>query len=160
MGVTGLRIGLGVDAHRFGPGRRLMLGTIEVAHPEGLVGHSDGDVVAHALCDALLAAAGEPDIGALFPPGEAEWAGVSGARMLGEVRDRLQAAGWRPVNAHAVILCERPRVAPHREAMEAALSALLGAPATVHATTTDGLGSLGRGEGVACQATALLEAAR
>ena len=88
-----LRIGSGIDAHRFGPGRPLMLGTIEVDHPEGLVGHSDGDVVAHAVCDALLAAAGEPDIGALFPTGAPEWEGVSGARMLEVVRERVRAAG-------------------------------------------------------------------
>ena len=153
----GLRVGSGIDAHRFGPGRPLLLGTIEVAHPEGLVGHSDGDVVAHAVCDALLAAAGEPDIGALFPSGAPEWAGVSGTRMLEVVRDRVRAAGFAPVNAHAIVLCERPRVSPHRAAMEAALTGILGAPATVHATTTDGLGALGRGEGIACHATALLE---
>jgi len=160
VGVTrALRIGSGLDAHRFGPARPLMLGTIEVDHPEGLVGHSDGDVIAHAVCDALLAAAGQPDIGALFPPGEAEWEGVSGARMLAIVRERVREAGFATVNAHAVVVCERPRVAPHRAAMEAALSGILGAPTTVHATTTDGLGALGRGEGIACHAVALLESA-
>jgi len=152
-----LRVGCGVDAHRFGPGRPLMLGAVLVEHPEGLAGHSDGDVVAHALCDALLAAAGEPDIGVLFPSGDPAWAGVSGARMLGVVAERLAAAGRRAANAHAVVVCERPRLAPYRAAMEAALSAALGAPVTVHATSTDGMGFTGRGEGVACHAVAMIE---
>jgi 2-C-methyl-D-erythritol 2,4-cyclodiphosphate synthase len=151
-----MRVGLGLDAHRFAAGRRLMLGTVEVAHPEGLAGHSDGDVVAHALCDALLAAAGQPDIGVLFPPGDPEWAGVSGARMLAEVRERLRELGLRPLNAHAVVVCERPRLAPYRLAMEAAMSAVVEAPVGVHATTTDGMGFAGRGEGVASQAVALV----
>jgi 2-C-methyl-D-erythritol 2,4-cyclodiphosphate synthase len=152
----GMRIGAGADAHRFGPGRPLMIGTIHVPHDEGLVGHSDGDVVAHALCDALLAAAGEPDIGAVFPPGDAAWEGASGERLLAVVMARVGAAGMSPVNAHAVVVCERPRLAPHRQAMQAALSRLVGAPVGVHATTSDGMGALGRGEGVACHAVALL----
>jgi 2-C-methyl-D-erythritol 2,4-cyclodiphosphate synthase len=156
---VGMRIGCGLDAHRFGPGRPLMLGTIAVDHPEGLVGHSDGDAVAHALCDALLSAAGQPDLGALFPPGDAEWAGASGERLLSVAMERVARAGLRVVNAHAVVVCERPRLAPVREAMQAALTALLGAPVGVHATTTDGMGFAGRGEGVACQAVALLESA-
>jgi 2-C-methyl-D-erythritol 2,4-cyclodiphosphate synthase len=151
-----VRIGSGLDAHRFGPGRPLMLGTVEVEHDRGLVGHSDGDVVAHALCDAILAAAGGPDIGVLFPSGDARWRGVTGSRMLEEVRDTVAATGWRLVNAHAVVVCERPRLAPRRDDMQRAMSSLLGAPVTVHATTTDGMGFTGRGEGVACQAVALL----
>jgi 2-C-methyl-D-erythritol 2,4-cyclodiphosphate synthase len=153
-----MRIGAGADAHRFGPGRPLMLGTVHIPHDEGLVGHSDGDVVAHALCDALLGAAAQPDIGAVFPSGEPEWAGASGARLLSVVMERVRAAGWSAVNAHAVVVCERPRLAPHRAAMEAALSEIVGAPVGVHATTSDGMGALGRGEGVACHAVALLEA--
>ena len=151
-----VRVGLGVDAHRFGPGRPLMLGGVKVDHPEGLVGHSDGDVVAHALCDALLGAAGGPDIGALFPPGDPAWAGAAGARLLEEVRERVVRQGFRVVNAHAVVICERPRLAPYRSRIEEALSALLGAPVGVHATTTDRMGFTGRGEGIACQAVALL----
>jgi 2-C-methyl-D-erythritol 2,4-cyclodiphosphate synthase len=154
---VGLRIGSGVDAHRFGPGRPLMLGTVRVEGAEGLAGHSDGDVVAHAVCDALLAAAGEPDIGVLFPPGDPEWEGASGARMLDVVAGRVREAGLAVVNVHAVAICERPRLAPHRAAMQEALSALVGAPVSVHATTTDGMGALGRGEGIACQAVALVE---
>lgn len=153
----GVRIGSGVDAHRFGPGRPLMIGTVRIEHPEGLVGHSDGDVVAHALCDALLSAAGEPDIGAVFPPGDPAWEGASGARLLGLVMERLRARRAAVVNAHAVAVCERPRLAPYRLAMEAALSELVGAPVSVHATTTDGMGFAGRGEGVACQAVALVD---
>jgi 2-C-methyl-D-erythritol 2,4-cyclodiphosphate synthase len=153
----GLRVGNGVDAHRLAPGRPLMLGTIAIDHPEGLSGHSDGDVVAHALCDALLAAAGLPDIGALFPPGDAEWEGASGARLLSIVVERVRERGCTVSNAHAVAICERPRLAPHRAAMQEALTGIVGAPVTVHATTTDGMGALGRGEGIACQAVALVE---
>ncbi len=152
-----MRVGTGVDAHRFGPGRPLMLGTVAIDHPEGLVGHSDGDAIAHAVCDALLAAAGEPDIGVLFP-GTPEWEGVSGAGMLTVVVERLAAGGVTVVNAHAVCMCERPRLSPHRLAMQEGMSAIVGAPVTVHATTTDGMGALGRGEGVACTAVALVEA--
>jgi 2-C-methyl-D-erythritol 2,4-cyclodiphosphate synthase len=152
-----MRIGAGVDAHRFGPDRPLMVGTVRVEHPEGLVGHSDGDVVAHALCDAVLGAAGLPDIGALFPSGDPAWDGVSGARMLEVVMERVRAAGLSVVNAHAVAMCERPRLSSYREAMQDALTGLLSAPVTVHATTTDGMGALGRGEGIACHAVALLE---
>ena len=123
MGVSGMRIGSGIDAHRFGPGRPLMLGTIEVEHPEGLVGHSDGDVVAHALCDALLAAAGEPDIGAALPVGRRRSGRASRARGCSRwSATGVREAGWAPVNAHAIVLCERPRVAPHRAAMEAAMT--------------------------------------
>lgn len=152
-----VRVGLGVDAHRLGPGKPLMLGTVEIDHPEGLVGHSDGDVVAHALCDALLSASGGSDIGALFPPGDGEWAGASGARLLGIVVERVRDAGYAIVNAHAVVICERPRLAPHRDRMQASLTGIVGAPVTVHATTSDHMGFTGRGEGIACHAVALVE---
>ena len=153
------RVGLGVDAHRLGAGRPLMLGTIEVDHDAGLIGHSDGDVVAHALCDAILSACGLPDIGQHFPPGDPEWAGVSGERLLQIVMGHVAAAGLRIENAHAVVICERPKLAPYRDRIQSALSALLDAPVTVHATTTEGMGFAGRGEGIACQAVALLEEA-
>jgi len=152
-----VRVGLGVDAHRLGPGKPLMLGTVEIDHPEGLVGHSDGDVVAHALCDALLSASGGPDIGALFPPGDAEWTGSSGERLLRIVVERVRESGFAIVNAHAVVICERPRLAPHRDRMQESLTAIAGAPVTVHATTTDAMGYTGRGEGIACHAVALVE---
>lgn len=134
-----------------------MLGTIPIAHPSGLAGHSDGDVVAHALCDALLSAIGDDDIGVVFP-GTPEWAGVTGERMLQVVVGRVAAAGFAVVNAHAVVVCEAPKLASYRPAMQQALTAIVGAPVTVHATTTDGMGSTGRGEGIACQAVALVEA--
>ena len=155
----GMRVGTGVDAHRFGLGRPLLLGTLRVDHPEGLVGHSDGDVIAHAVCDALLAACGLPDIGVLFPSGDPQWAGVSGARMLAVVAERMAEAGFAVVNVHAVAVCQAPRLAPYREGMGAAMSSIVGGPVTVAATTTDGLGALGRGEGVACSAVALVESA-
>ena len=151
------RVGLGVDAHRLEPGVPLMLGTIHIDHPSGLAGHSDGDVVAHALCDALLSAIGDQDIGVIFP-GTPEWVGVTGERMLQVVMDRIRAAGYAVANAHAVVVCEAPKLAPHRQEMQTVLSAIVGAPVTVHATTTDGMGATGRGEGIACQAVALVEA--
>jgi 2-C-methyl-D-erythritol 2,4-cyclodiphosphate synthase len=152
----GMRVGSGVDAHRFGPERPLMLGCIQVEHTHGLVGHSDGDVIAHAICDALLSACGGPDIGVVFPSGP-EWAGVTGARMLEVVMEHVTRAEMTVVNAHAVVVCERPRLAPYRESMQMTMSAILKGPVTVHATTTDAMGFTGREEGVACQAVALLE---
>lgn len=152
-----VRVGMGVDAHRLGDDRPLMIGLVQIPHPRGLVGHSDGDVVAHALCDALLSASGGPDLGQLFPPGDPQWKDASGARLLGVVCDRLREQGATIQNAHAVVICEAPRLAPHRAAMQQALTALVGAPVTVHATTTDGMGFTGRGEGIACQAVALVE---
>lgn len=151
------RVGLGVDAHRLGDGVPLMIGLVHVPYPRGLVGHSDGDVVAHALCDALLSAIGGPDLGALFPPGDPQWAGAAGSTLLAHVVERVGDGGGRILNAHAVVVCEAPRLAPHRVAMQDALSAVVGAPVTVHATTTDQMGFTGRGEGIACQAVALVE---
>lgn len=151
-----MRVGLGVDAHRFGPGRPLMLGTVEIDHPEGLVGHSDGDVVAHAVCDAVLSACGLPDIGTFFPPNDPSWSGVSGAVLLGHVAAHVAREGMRVVNAHAVVICEAPRIGPHRDAMQAGMTHALGAPVSVHATTTETMGFTGRGEGIACQAVAMV----
>jgi len=153
----GIRVGSGVDVHRFGADRPLMLGTVEVEHTSGLRGHSDADVVAHAVCDALLAAAGLPDIGHHFPPNKDEWKGASGERLLRLVRGLVEGVGGTAVNAHAVILCEQPKIAPYRDAMRQALSDLVGAPVSVHATTTEGLGFTGREEGIMCQAVALVE---
>ncbi|MCB0872480.1 MAG: 2-C-methyl-D-erythritol 2,4-cyclodiphosphate synthase [Actinobacteria bacterium] len=157
--TAAFRVGCGVDAHRFGGSGPLMLGTVEVPHDTGLVGHSDGDVAAHAVCDALLAAAGLADIGAHFPPGDPEWAGVSGQRLLRETVALIAGSGLRPVNAHVVVVCESPRVGPYREAMQLGMSAAVGAPVTVHATTTERMGFTGRGEGIACNAVALVEGA-
>jgi 2-C-methyl-D-erythritol 4-phosphate cytidylyltransferase/2-C-methyl-D-erythritol 2,4-cyclodiphosphate synthase len=152
-----MRVGSGVDVHRFGADRPLMLGGVEVPHPTGLVGHSDADVAAHALCDALLAAAGLPDIGHHFPPSDPEWEGASGARLLGFVMDQLSGASLSVVNASLTILCEQPKIGPYREAMQDALGAIVSAPVTVHATTTEGLGFTGREEGIMCQAVVLVE---
>jgi 2-C-methyl-D-erythritol 2,4-cyclodiphosphate synthase len=152
-----IRVGLGVDAHRFGGDGSLMLGTIAVDHPTGLVGHSDGDVIAHAICDALLSAAGLADIGAHFPPGDPEWAGVSGARLLELTTVELGRAGLSTVNVHAVVICEMPRIGPYRDEMQSAMSRIAAAPVTVAATTTERMGFPGRGEGIACQAVALVE---
>ncbi len=154
----GMRVGMGIDAHRLEAGRALVLGTVAIAHPEGLAGHSDGDVVAHAVCDALLSASGGPDIGALFP-GTPEWEGVTGTTMVTTVMARIRSEGGTVVNVHAVIMCERPRIEPHREEMQQSLTALVGAPVSVHATTTDGMGYTGRGEGIACHAVALVDVA-
>lgn len=152
-----MRVGSGLDVHRFGGEGPLMIGTLEVPFERGLEGHSDGDVVAHALCDALLAAAGLPDIGHHFPPGDPQWAGASGARLIGAVGELVAERGARPVNAHAVVVCEWPKLAPLRESMQRALSGLIGAPVSIHATTTEGLGFTGREEGIMCQAVALVE---
>ena len=154
-----MRVGIGVDAHAFAEGRRLILGGVEIAHEHGLQGHSDADVVCHAACDAILGAAGLEDIGHLFPPGDPAYEGASSLALLGEAWERVRAGGWALVNLDAVVILEAPRLAPHREAMRAAVAGALGvepARVTVRATTTDGLGFAGRREGAACHAVALL----
>jgi len=154
-----MRVGIGVDAHAFAEGRRLVLGGVEIAHEHGLQGHSDADVVCHAACDAILGAAGLEDIGHLFPPGDPTYEGASSLALLGEAWERVRAGGWEIVNVDAVVILEAPRIAPHREAMRAAVAGALRvepARVTVRATTTDGLGFAGRREGAACHAVALL----
>ena len=153
-----LRVGTGVDAHALVEGVPLVLGGVRLEHPTGLAGHSDGDVVAHALIDALLGAAGLGDIGGLFPSGEERFRGVSSLDLLTEAYAQVRAAGWRLVNADCVLVGEAPRIAPHRDQMRARLRAALGeGEVNVRATTTDGLGFAGRREGLAAQAVALLE---
>jgi 2-C-methyl-D-erythritol 2,4-cyclodiphosphate synthase len=137
----------------------LVLGGVEIEHPRGLAGHSDGDVIAHALIDALLGAAGLGDIGSLFPSDGGEWEGISSLDLLGRAYADVQAAGYELVNADCVLVGEEPRIAPHRDAMEERLAGVLGADPSevaVRATTTDGLGFPGRGEGLAAHAVALL----
>jgi 2-C-methyl-D-erythritol 2,4-cyclodiphosphate synthase len=154
-----MRVGIGVDAHAFAEGRKLVLGGVEIAHDRGLQGHSDADVVCHAACDAILGAAGLEDIGHLFPPDDPAYEGASSLALLGEAWARVAAAGWEIVNLDAVVIAEAPRLAPHRDAMRAAVAGALGVDAgrvTVRATTTDRLGFTGRGEGAACHAVALL----
>ncbi len=157
--MSDLRIGLGVDAHAFGEDVPLVLGGVRIEHSRGLVGHSDGDVVAHALTDALLGAAGLGDIGGLFPSDDERYRGADSLVLLAEAYASVRAAGYRLVNADCIVIGQEPRVAPHREAMRERLAKALGVGSTtvnVRATTTDGLGFTGRGEGLAAQAVALL----
>jgi 2-C-methyl-D-erythritol 2,4-cyclodiphosphate synthase len=154
-----LRIGLGVDAHAYGDGVPLVLGGVAIEHPRGLVGHSDGDVLAHALTDALLGAAGLADIGALFPSSDERYRGADSLALLAEAYRQVREAGFELVNADCVLIGEEPRVEPHREAMRDRLAGSLGVGrerVNVRATTTDRLGFTGRGEGLAAQAVALL----
>jgi 2-C-methyl-D-erythritol 2,4-cyclodiphosphate synthase len=156
--MADVRVGIGVDAHALAAGVPLVLGGVELDHPRGLAGHSDGDVLAHALIDALLGAAGLGDIGSLFPSGDERFRGASSLDLLREAYARVQEAGWRLVNADCVLVGEEPRLAPHREEMRRRLQAAVGeGEVNVRATTTDGLGFTGRGEGLAAQAVALLE---
>jgi 2-C-methyl-D-erythritol 2,4-cyclodiphosphate synthase len=157
--MSDLRIGLGVDAHAFGEGVPLVLGGVAIDHPRGLVGHSDGDVVAHALTDALLGAAGLADIGALFPSDDERYRGAESLVLLAGAYRQVVEAGWALVSADCVLIGEEPRIASHREVMRDRLAGALGVGrerVNVRATTTDRLGFTGRGEGLAAQAVALL----
>jgi len=157
--MSDYRIGLGVDAHAFGEGVPLVLGGVAFDHPRGLVGHSDGDVIAHALTDALLGAAGLGDIGSLFPSDDESYRGADSLVLLADAYAHVRDAGFELVNADCVLIGEEPRIAGRREEMRTRLAGALGVTAdrvTVRATTTDGLGFAGRGEGLAAQAVALL----
>ena len=154
------RTGLGLDAHRFGPGDRLWLCGVEIAHDAGLVGHSDADAGLHALTDALLGAIGEGDIGDHFPPSDPRWKGASSDRFLAHALGLVQARGGRVVNIDVTLVCERPKIKPHRDAMRARLAELLELPlerVSVKATTMEGMGFTGREEGLAAQAVATVE---
>jgi 2-C-methyl-D-erythritol 2,4-cyclodiphosphate synthase len=158
--VSEFRIGTGFDAHAFEEGVPLVLGGVRIEHPRGLAGHSDGDVLAHALTDAVLGAAGLEDIGALFPSAAPALAGADSLELLAQAWERVAADGWRLANADVVLIGEEPRLAPHRDEMRRRLASALGVEAelvAVRATTTDGLGFTGRGEGLAAQAVALLQ---
>ncbi len=157
--MSELRVGIGVDAHAFGGVAPLVLGGVTFPGERGLVAHSDGDVVAHALTDALLGAAGLADIGTLFPSDEDEWRGASSVDLLARAWRSAEANGFELVNADCVVIAEHPRLAPVRDEMRARLANALGVEASrisVRATTTDRLGFTGRGEGLAAQAVALL----
>ena len=157
-----LRVGLGVDAHAFGGDGPLVLGGVEFVGGSGLAGHSDGDVLTHALIDALLGAAACGDIGTAFPSDDERWRGASSLTLLARAHADVRAAGWELVNADCVLIGERPRIAGRRNEMAARLAGAIGVPAervSVRATTTDGLGFTGRGEGLAAQALVLLQRA-
>lgn len=157
--MTDYRVGTGFDAHALEEGVPLVLGGVRIDHPRGLAGHSDGDVLAHALTDAVLGAAGLADIGTLFPPGDPQWEGASSLDLLARAYADVRAGGWDLVNADVVLIGEEPRIAPHRDEMRERLAGALGVEpelVAVRATTTDRLGFTGRGEGLAAQAVALL----
>jgi 2-C-methyl-D-erythritol 2,4-cyclodiphosphate synthase len=157
--MSDFRVGIGLDAHAFSDEIALVLGGVDFPGERGLAGHSDGDVVAHALIDALLGAAGRGDIGELFPSGDEQWLDASSMRLLQRAYEVVKGDGLELVNADCVLIGEEPRIAPVREAMQARLAGALGVSpgqVAVRATTTDRLGFTGRGEGLAAQAVVLL----
>ena len=153
------RVGQGFDIHRFSaaPARRLVLGGVHFEGARGLVGHSDADVIAHAAADALLGAAGLGDIGQHFPDTDPRWAGVDSLLLLTEVARLVRAEGWTIGNVDCSVVCEEPKLAPHRDEMQRRLSQAAGAPITVKGRRAEGLGALGRREGIACWSVAIIE---
>ena len=154
-----IRVGQAFDVHVFSddPARPLILGGVTFAGERGLAGHSDADAVTHACADALLSASGLGDLGELFPDTEDRWRGADSLELLQQVVDRVRAAGWWPVNVDCSVVCEAPKLAPRRAEMSARLSDVVRAPVTVKGKRAEGLGALGRGEGIACWAVALVE---
>lgn len=149
-----MRVGIGYDSHRFAAGRRLVLGGVEIEHERGLEGHSDADVLAHAVIDALLGAAGAGDIGTLFPDDDERWRGADSIDLL---RTAVGTIGGRIVNIDATLICEAPRLSAHRAEMERILAEATSARVSVKATSNEGMGWIGRGEGIACIAVASVE---
>lgn len=158
--MVDIRVGQGFDIHRFADtpieGRVLILGGVAFPGERVLVGHSDADVIAHAAADALLGAAGLGDIGQHYPDTDSAWKGADSLAILRDVASKITAAGWRIGNVDCSVVCEEPRIAPVRDQMVALLSAAAGAPISVKGRRAEGLGSLGRGEGIACFASALI----
>lgn len=155
-----LRIGQGLDVHAFTDGDHVMLCGVRLPHDRGLAAHSDGDVAIHALCDAMLGASAQGDIGQHFPPGDAQWRGADSSVLLAKVRDLLAEQGWQLVNLDLTIACESPRIGPHVGVMRETLADVLGTPVSVvsvKATTTEKLGFCGRGEGIAALAVVLIQ---
>jgi 2-C-methyl-D-erythritol 2,4-cyclodiphosphate synthase len=158
-----IRVGSGYDVHAFGPGDHVMLGGVRIAHERGIVAHSDGDVLLHALCDALLGATGKGDIGQWFPDSDARWRGADSSRFVTHVVEQVRDDGWLVVNADLTLLAQAPRIAAHRRAIVERVASLLGVEATrvnLKATTTEGLGAIGRAEGLAAMATVLVTSDR
>ncbi|MCX7620263.1 MAG: 2-C-methyl-D-erythritol 2,4-cyclodiphosphate synthase [Acidimicrobiales bacterium] len=156
-----VRVGQGFDVHAFSPDpeRKLVLGGVVFEREQGLVGHSDSDVVAHACADALLGAAGLGDLGQHFPDTDDRWVGANSVGLLREVADLVRAAGWVVGNLDCAVICERPKLAPRRAEMEAVLSDAVGAPVSVKGNRAEGLGAIGRREGIACFAVAVVTSA-
>ncbi|WP_407276666.1 2-C-methyl-D-erythritol 2,4-cyclodiphosphate synthase [Halothiobacillus sp. DCM-1] len=159
--VVPFRVGHGFDVHAFMPGNQIVIGGVTIPFDRAFKAHSDGDVLIHALCDALLGAAGLGDIGRHFPDTDAAYRGIDSTRLLAEVRQKIADAGWQLVNADMTVIAEAPRLAPHIPAMRARLATVLGvdmAQLNIKATTSERLGFTGRGEGIAAEAVALLTA--
>ena len=157
-----MRVGIGYDIHRFEEGRPLVLGGVEIAGETGLAGHSDADVLLHAIVDALLGAAGLGDIGQHFPPGDAQWKGANSLDLLARALEMVREAGFAAGNVDATVIAERPRLAEHVPAMREVIAKALGIEAglvNVKATTNEGIGEIGRGEGIAAMAVVLLREA-
>jgi 2-C-methyl-D-erythritol 2,4-cyclodiphosphate synthase len=158
-----LRVGQGFDVHALVPGRKLLLGGVEIPHERGLLGHSDADVLLHAITDALLGAAGLGDIGKLFPDTDARYAGADSRELLRTAAARMRDAGWQIVNVDCTVIAQRPKIAPYVDPMRARIAELLAidiAAINIKGKTTERLGFTGRGEGIAAQAVALLSSAR
>ncbi len=156
----GTRIGIGYDVHRLVPGRPLKLGGVTIPCERGLLGHSDADAVLHALCDALLGAVGQPDIGELFPDNDPRWKDADSRRFVEAALQRVSDAGYRVANVDLVIHAQQPRLGPHKEQIRAAVARLVGVPLDavgVKATTNEGLDAIGRGEAIACWAAVLVQ---
>ena len=148
------RVGIGYDSHRLEDGGRLVIGGVEIEHDKGLTGHSDADVLTHAVIDALLGSCGLGDLGTLFPPDDEQWRNADSLDLLRIVVGKLPG---RPVNVDATVICEEPKLAPYRSEMEQILGEAISAPVSVKASTNEGMGAIGRGEGIACTAVALVE---
>jgi len=148
-----LRVGIGYDSHRFAEGERLVIGGVEIAHDRGLTGHSDADVLTHALIDALLGAGGLGDLGELFPASEEQWRDANSIDLLRIVVGRMSGA---VANVDVTVICEEPKLGPYKAEISSLLTGVLSAPVSVKASTNEGMGAIGRGEGIACMAVALV----
>jgi 2-C-methyl-D-erythritol 2,4-cyclodiphosphate synthase len=149
-----LRVGIGYDSHRFAEGERLIIGGVEIEHERGLTGHSDADVLTHAVIDAVLGAGGMGDLGELFPPDEEQWRDADSLDLLRVALGRVSGA---VANVDATVICEEPKLGPHKAEMASRLSEVLSAPVSIKASTNEGMGAIGRGEGIACIAVALID---